>query len=161
MNSKSIGFFKFHGYGISRIQPRLYLSGEDVAKSLQTLKEHKITHILNLTTNVENLYEPRIVYKRLRVNDTANQDMSECFNESIKFIDNALEENEQNFILVHCNAGVSRSAAVIIAYLLHKKLFTSYKNALDFVVLCRPIVCPNNGFVQQLKQFEAQINSKL
>lgn len=159
--SASIGFFRFHGLGMTRILPRLYLSGEDVVKNKRLLKEHNITHILNLTTNVENWFQPEIVYKRIRVNDVANQDMSECFEEAFEFIDKALSstssETSENSVLVHCNAGVSRSASVVIGYLMKTGYRDSFTQAYEFVRAYRPAIAPNPGFIQQLKELEIKL----
>lgn len=53
-------------------------------------------------------------------------------------------------ILVHCNAGVSRSAAVIIGYLM-LELKMPYPDAHQLLKSVRPRVQPNPGFVKQLK----------
>ena len=49
-------------------------------------------------------------------------------------------------IFVHCNGGISRSATIVIAYLM---LFEdlSFDDALDFVQSKRACVSPNDGFV--------------
>jgi protein-tyrosine phosphatase len=72
---------------------------------------------------------------------------------------------------VHCAAGVSRSATIVIAYTISFKisietlvicLFGSYvmkkhqwdyETAFDFVQKRRPIVYPNEGFIKQLKVY--------
>ena len=48
-------------------------------------------------------------------------------------------------MLVHCQQGVSRSASIVIAFLI-KKFKVCYKDALDFVKKKRSIVNPNEGF---------------
>ena len=56
-------------------------------------------------------------------------------------------------ILVHCRAGASRSATIVIAYLMWTKKM-EYGKALQFVKDKRFIVFPNDGFREQLKMFE-------
>lgn len=155
--SASIGFLRFHGLGLSRILDRVYLSGEDAVKSKTNLKLNGITHVLNLTTNVENLFEPELVYKKIRVNDVSHEDMRECFEHSIEFIERALAANDTNRVLVHCNAGVSRSASVVMAYLMKSSVCASFQEAYEFVRKIRPAVAPNPGFVRQLKEFESRL----
>ena len=53
-------------------------------------------------------------------------------------------------------AGASRSATIIIAYLMWKKKM-KYYDALDFVQKKRFIVDPNDGFKEQLKLFEEEL----
>jgi dual specificity phosphatase 12 len=56
-------------------------------------------------------------------------------------------------VLVHCVAGVSRSAAVVTAYLMHKE-HLSAADALTSLRKSSPGVCPNYGFMEQLAIFE-------
>jgi protein-tyrosine phosphatase len=150
--ASTIGFLKFRGFGMSEIiKDRLYLAGQDVANSLEQLKIYKITHILNLTSNIENLFEPKIKYKRIKMYDTLDQDIVVYLDESFDFIDECLNIPNGR-ILVHCNAGVSRSASIIIAYLIYKNHFDSYTSAYENVKKCRPIIQPNPNFIQQLKK---------
>ena len=61
--------------------------------------------------------------------------------------------------MVHCYAGVSRSATIIIAYLMQEKRLT-FVEALKYVRRRRPIVCPNFGFQKQLLDFEKNLRKK-
>ena len=142
-----------------QILDRLYLSSEDVALDRELLAKHNITHILNLTTNVPNKFEHEIIYKKLLIYDLPNQSMKSIFEESFEFIDEALGKSPDSNMLVHCNAGVSRSSTVVIAYLLKKRLFASLNETYDHVKARRPAICPNPGFVRQLKELEAALNS--
>jgi protein-tyrosine phosphatase len=91
--------------------------------------------------------------------DLPSQKINDVFAEACRFIDTALTVNNANAVLVHCNAGVSRSTTIVIAYLLHKRMFKKYKDALDHVKAKRAVANPNSGFVEQLVQFEKQLNS--
>lgn len=48
-------------------------------------------------------------------------------------------------MLVHCQAGVSRSASVVIAFII-KKFKVDFTEALSFVQSKRKAVNPNQGF---------------
>lgn len=61
-------------------------------------------------------------------------------------------------VLVHCQAGVSRSATVIIAYLMKHTLMTM-TDAYKYVKSRRPVVSPNLNFMGQLLEFERDLNS--
>ncbi len=50
-------------------------------------------------------------------------------------------------------AGASRSATIVIAYLMWNKKW-KFEQALNYVKLKRPIICPNDGFLKQLKMFD-------
>jgi atypical dual specificity phosphatase len=60
---------------------------------------------------------------------------------------------QENRVLVHCLAGVSRSATIVIAYLLATTAMTA-EEATEFVRSKRSIVRPNYGFTKQLEQYE-------
>lgn len=157
---------KYNLYFSSRIDstmdlivPRLYISDDIAARNKKLLNEKKITHILNITTNIPNKYEPEITYKKLIILDFESQNISQYFNEAYEFIDNALAD-EKNSLLVHCNAGISRSSSFVIAYLMKKRIFKNYKDALSHVRKCRPIVSPNKGFEKQLISLESKIKKR-
>ena len=58
--------------------------------------------------------------------------------------------------LIHCSAGISRSPAVAIAYMMrhHGK---TLKEAMCIVVNARPAVSPNPEFIRWLKEEEIRI----
>ena len=72
----------------------------------------------------------------------------------INFIEDAIDKN--GGVLVYCTDGVSRSAAVVIAYLMYSKR-KSYSDAYSFVKLKRSVAKPNFGFVKQLLTFEQSL----
>lgn len=55
---------------------------------------------------------------------------------------------------------MSRSATIVISYLLHKYPGYTVEKALKFVRSKRPIVNPNEGFLKQLKNFESQLEEQ-
>ncbi|CAK80752.1 unnamed protein product (macronuclear) [Paramecium tetraurelia] len=57
---------------------------------------------------------------------------------------------------VHCMAGISRSAAIVISYLIEKKKM-NYNQALSFVKSKRPQINPNKGFSNQLQAFVVKV----
>ncbi len=56
-------------------------------------------------------------------------------------------------VFVHCAAGESRSATIVIAYLMWNKKMT-FDKAYNLVKEKRPRIYPNFGFRQQLQMFE-------
>ena len=69
------------------------------------------------------------------------------------FIDTAVDNGDN--ILVHCMAGISRSASLVIYYLM-KKRFIDYDKALRIVNLNRSISSPNDSFRSQLTEYETK-----
>lgn len=59
---------------------------------------------------------------------------------------------QEGVALVHCNAGVSRSAAIVIGYLMSREGL-AFNAALALVKAARPAIRPNPGFHEQLKDY--------
>jgi hypothetical protein len=59
-------------------------------------------------------------------------------------------------VFVHCYAGVSRSAAIVIAYMMQEHSMNMFE-ALHFVKQKRNSVFPNAGFQRQLMDFEKKL----
>lgn len=56
-------------------------------------------------------------------------------------------------MLIHCHAGVSRSATILAAYLIHKKQITA-DEAVKIIQEKRKRAKPNDAFMKQLKEYE-------
>lgn len=67
-----------------------------------------------------------------------------------------MKEDRNGKILVHCQAGISRSATICIAYLIKKKRIRM-EEAYEFVKSRRQLISPNFNFMTQLMEFEDQI----
>ena len=90
--------------------------------------------------------------------DVDSADIKSHFDSIFDFI-NTGRRDSGRAILVHCNAGVSRSAAACIAYVMYS-LGKPYRDAYQIVKEARPSIDPNPGFVRQLIQLEAELKSK-
>ena len=137
---------------ISQILSYLYLGSQDVAHDLELLKSNNITHILNVSTGVLNLFEEMFIYKTVEALDTPEFPLLEVLDECCEFIQDTFTK-EKGVILVHCNAGISRSASVVIAYII-KFYAMTLEEGLNFVKKRRPFVKPNGGFMKQLNLYE-------
>ncbi|XP_072040923.1 dual specificity protein phosphatase 19-like [Amphiura filiformis] len=138
---------------VLEVRPRLFLSSQDVAASLDLLQEHNITHILNVASLVENSFPAMFTYKTCKILDLPEVPITRHFDECFQFIETGLSEGG---ILVHCNAGRSRSVTIVTAYLMKTERIT-----LDVILKemkeQRPGVQPNPGFMMQLKEYEKNV----
>lgn len=97
---------------------------------------------------------PNIDWHRLVIDDDKDERISEHFFDIHKIISEAVSKN--NNIIVHCAAGMSRSATLVLAYLMIENRW-QYEEAYNFVKKRRPIIDPNIGFVKQLKGLEYKL----
>eukprot|EP01084_Bolivina_argentea_P312143 540389_1 len=141
------------------IVDELYLGDMNMAQNEEMLSKLYITHIVNVTM-FENWFEGKIKYLNIKLYDSVNEPISKYFDQVITFIDIALNENYnsknkiKNKVFVHCAQGVSRSATFVIAYCM-KKYIWNFNDAFQFVLRKRPSINPNKGFIDALKEFEA------
>ena len=68
---------------------------------------------------------------------------------------NMQNSNNQNRVLVHCAMGRSRSATMVIMYLM-RKYQIEWNLAFDIVKHRRDVVDPNEGFLSKLKEYEGK-----
>ena len=135
-------------YKISQITPNIYLSGFMIASNKEELKKHNIKSIIYCTKNLDNYFPNDFIYTNIPIDDTFDQHIEQYFDKTYKIIENSVNKNEK--ILVHCHAGISRSATIVIAYLMRKNKW-SRDQALNFVKLKRIIVNPNIDFMKALE----------
>ena len=83
--------------------------------------------------------------------DSLDQNLVRYLPAALEFIEQALMKSEG--VLVHCNAGVSRSGAVCVAYVM-KKYKIRVQEAIQRVKAKRAIVSPNSNFVEQLESVD-------
>ena len=138
---------------IDKITDKVYLGEIDGAKDFDYFKKEKISNVLSIINKPhEYNEEDKINHKRINLDDLDDVNIIKYFKESIEFIEKA------DKVFVHCLCGVSRSATIVIAYLMWKA-HCSYYDAYFFVKSRRPFIDPNDGFVRQLKIFENLLKS--
>ena len=134
---------------IDEIIENLYLGNFSASENIQQLKDLGIKKVLSVVdfNDFPNYKDENIIHKSVEVSDFDYQNIIQYFGECLNFI-----KGEEK-ILVHCMAGASRSATIVIAYLMWIQKM-KFDDALNFVNSKRPIVDPNDGFREQLKIFE-------
>jgi len=133
---------------VATIIPGLYLSSQDPAVCNDILKKYEIRHILSIGIDISEKYDD-IQYHTCDLLDLPESNIMP----SIKICVDVIHANRKENILVHCNAGVSRSPTIVIAYLMIA-MQLSYDEAYDKVKKARSCIRPNDGFVKQLRSIE-------
>ncbi|KAM9330001.1 dual specificity protein phosphatase 4 [Gastrophryne carolinensis] len=136
------------------ILPFLYLGSAYHAARRDMLDTLGITALLNVSSDCPNHFEGHFQYKSIPVEDNHKADISSWFMEAIEYIDSVKDNHGR--VLVHCQAGISRSATICLAYLMMKKR-VKLEEAFEFVKQRRSIISPNFSFMGQLLQFESQV----
>jgi len=136
---------------ISKITDSIYL-GSVGSTDPEVLKHYKITHVINAAKEID-YHNKQIIIVRLNMDDVPEENLFRVLEPSRIVIKRILESDPRNRVLVHCMAGVSRSASVVIYFLMKEKGLT-FQQALDMVERKRPVVNPNIGFTKTLKEVE-------
>ncbi|XP_046670154.1 dual specificity protein phosphatase MPK-4-like [Homalodisca vitripennis] len=139
---------------IDLIETGLFLGNVTAATDKNVLESNKINRIITvdscpLPLKITDL--PGIKTLFIQVTDLPQEDLLAHFEETYNFIKNS--QDQKNVLLVHCYFGVSRSATVVIAFIM-KKYGISYQDAFERVKSLRRFVGPNAGFEAQLQLFE-------
>ncbi|KAB7504220.1 Dual specificity protein phosphatase 14 [Armadillidium nasatum] len=150
--SEQIKSLKWMGE-ISEVTPWLLLSGARVVRPSR-LKECGVTTVINVTTELPQIYIDGIQVLTIRINDSQSENIKHIFHEiSDKLLKLKLKRET---VLVHCVAGVSRSPTIILSYLVKHEGF-SLQEAFFRLKKIRPIVRPNTNFFRQLIEFEKEV----
>jgi atypical dual specificity phosphatase len=133
--------------------PYLYI-GPRTAATSSFITSNSITHVLSIGSTPVSI-EPSVTYHRISLSDDPSSSIENVSDEADTVIDAA----KSGKILVHCSAAVSRSPTIVTAYLM-KRCDMSLKDALGAVIRARPAVCPNAGFLEQLKEMELKLRGE-
>ncbi len=87
--------------------------------------------------------------KWIDLEDKQDKNIAVHFNETYAFIKESLKEHN---VLVHCQMGVSRSATILIAFLM-KEFKLTYQQAFEMVSKRRKLIAPNEGFKKELLEY--------
>lgn len=141
---------------ISQILPNLFLGNQQGASDKALIDAHGIKWIVNVTTDCPNFHidDPTINYLRIPILDTWNQGICQYFQSAIDFINAGIASGAS--VLIHCAAGISRSATITIAYLMHSQQWT-LKHTYAHVKAARRIINPNLDFLGHLLKYERDI----
>jgi protein-tyrosine phosphatase/predicted kinase len=143
---------------ISEILPGLYLGSQKgcnmVADLERSKQQRKVSHIITCRNDPPRPDVSSFAWLGIDIDDVPDSKIMHFFDQTYNFIEDA-----KVGVLVHCKQGVSRSATITIAYLM-RKFNVPYEAAFNFVFSKRPFIDPNVGFRKQLKEYEANLQSR-
>lgn len=158
---------------------KLFIGGLYALYQTDLIRAAGITHVLSVIDYDPALKERfpdlQLEHLHIRADDHPNENLLQHFEESVKYVDGALKEVDQERwngegqekesggggggVFVHCAMGKSRSATLVVAYLMWKYKLDA-PTALAQLVEGRPVCCPNPGFQEQLKVWEKMCQSE-
>lgn len=146
----------------SLIIGNLFIGGALAARSVYTLQHLGITHILCLCSNEigqsDSQYPDLFDYKNFSIFDNEDTKISNLFEEASDFIDSVGHLGGR--VLVHCFEGKSRSATVVLAYLMLRKDFTLLE-AWNALKRAHRRAQPNDGFAKTLLDLDKKLHGKV
>jgi dual specificity MAP kinase phosphatase len=132
---------------------KLYLSSAATARDVEFIKENKIGAILSVMLDpLPEAYvkECGVEYLHIEALDNIQANLKQHFGKAIEFIEN------HETVLVHCHAGISRSATLCAAYLIKQHQWGATETV-RFLQSKRQQVAPNFSFLGQLEVFSRSL----
>ncbi len=141
---------------VSRVDENIYIGGYLAAANLNFIRKKNIKRVVKLFADDSTYYggyhrHPRVKYLVIDAKDSPEYNIQTNFLTTMMFIREGLKRREK--ILVHCHAGVSRSATIVLIHLIVNQGY-NLKSALAHLQKVRPVVNPNSGFFRQLEHYD-------
>ncbi|XP_041977609.1 dual specificity protein phosphatase 19-like [Aricia agestis] len=130
------------------IVDHVYIGSQDCT-DIKVITDYNIQHVLSLGVDV---HIEGVNKKFVNILDLPESDVRHVLQDCLPFVKNAVDLKEN--VLIHCNAGVSRTSMVVIAFLMHYHSMP-FEEAYKFVKEKRPAIQPNSGFKIQLQNMRA------
>lgn len=156
---------------------KLYIGGLYALYQTDLIRAAGITHVLSVI-DYDPLLQDKFAHLKhlhIRADDHPNENLLEHLPEAVKYIDQALKEvgkieqiekdtregniDDAGGVFVHCAMGKSRSATLVVAYLMWKYGLDA-GTALDQLCEGRPVCDPNPGFKEQLSVWDKMCKSQ-
>ncbi|KAK9828564.1 hypothetical protein WJX72_000780 [[Myrmecia] bisecta] len=143
----------------SEVADGLFLGSDAVARNREILRASGVTHVINCVGFLFPCYfKDELTYMTLFLQDTPAEDVTAVLYDVFNFIEAARKVNGR--VLVHCSQGVSRSATLVISYLMWR-LDQPYDETFQAVKAIRGVANPNIGFTCQLLNWHKRRHSPL
>ena len=140
-------------YGSSKIIDRLYLGNSCNARNYYDMQEDNIGLIVNSSPCISNYFIKEFEYLNIDVKDISGANILPYLDDTVDKMAEYISNHPTKNILVHCFMGSSRSATIIIAYLIKQHNY-SLNDAMAYVKEKRMVVNLNKDFYAQLEIFE-------
>ena len=133
-----------------RVIDTLFLGDKNTVKNSSELLSHEVRLVVSVAGGALQL-PAGVEQVRLHVKDDNQDSLLPHLDEAVKLIDQHLSQGST--VVVHCQAGISRSPAVIMAYLIRFKGMT-VEEALEVVKRVRPRANPRQKLLDDLIKYQ-------
>lgn len=131
----------------TKVLDQLYIGNSLQAANYEVLKDCEIDSIVNVTDGINNYFPDYFDYYNINIADQDGADFGSKLEEAVDYINDQILQDK--IVLVHCVEGRSRSATVLIGYLMKYHDYT-FADAFTMVKEKREIVNLNCDFVYEL-----------
>jgi protein-tyrosine phosphatase len=141
---------------MSKILTTLWVGGAGEAYDGTVIQYGKITHVLNCAEELSAepyRYGAPVEIRHIPMEDDETPEVEEQILDAVNQLQ--VWQREGHTVLVHCRAGISRSATVVLAWMILFQNLT-LDDAWKKVVAARNIIRPNNYFMKFLKNLEKE-----
>lgn len=132
----------------------LFIGSVDAASNEAWLTASAVRAVLNVTREAAHFFPDKLVYERVEIADELGEAIEVHFQSAADWIHERLVAGAN--VLVHCMKGKSRSAAIVVNYLMTHCGMT-LDAALTTLTDARPTASINDGFMLKLQQREAML----
>ncbi|CAF1267944.1 unnamed protein product [Rotaria sordida] len=159
-HERGIAFDKFFRFGRAAepsivLDDFLFLGNIQHATNRNLLERFNIEHIINVCDlRLGQIILDNFNVVHIPMPDEPRTNIKQHFDRTNELLHGFYEKKER--CLVHCAAGVSRSATIVLAYLM-KYHHNTLKEAFYYLVEKRPQIWPNEGFLLQLIRYETEL----
>ena len=133
---------------------RIFVSDAVAARDIALLGQFRIARILDLSGGPEYQTAEGVARVTVAIEDRVDASIIQVMDAAHGAIDEAVGADAP--ILVHCAVGASRSASVVIAWLMKRQRMTLAR-ALNHCKARRNAVRPNNGFFRELRALDVEL----
>lgn len=143
--------------------PNVYISGSSLVRNPAGVSKLRVGAVLNVAFEIygdpDEFASHGLAYRAEALKDVSEQPLApELLHELVRWVHEKVSAGQPT--LVHCQMGISRSASVVIAYMLATQQAESVATALALLRRRRPQVKPNPGFMQRLGEYEEWLRTE-
>ena len=141
----------------------LWIGSKGDSMDISFMRRHDVGLVVNCSRNIPSRFAKYVRYERVAVDDAPHDPIEQSTMLSrlpviVRAIDAALRAGEG--VLVHCHAGMQRSAAVVAAYLMWKLRLSAAAAMRVVKAQKRETFEPRPSFTSALAQWEADLNPR-